>query len=223
MGFVVITASWTAAVNHRVTHLEAQTESLEESQDELAVFAGVNQRSMESTRESVSLYAYSTGSGEGIAIPATVMSIPVDGLYIDVSDVAQTSDVQRSITRAWNVANESNTPPTHRGAVLQLQTPPEWDTVSGGSASLSLALGFAGTNHCYRMNESVAATGGLTTDGDVVDVQYIREKAQTASDREVEVFLVPPNQGVNVSGISVVEVETFEQAADRALEANESC
>ncbi|WP_309484894.1 ATP-dependent protease La [Halorhabdus salina] len=206
-----------------MTELEAQMESLEESQDVLGVFAGINQTGVEPTRESVSLYAYSTRSGNGIAIPATVVSIPVDGFYTDISDVAQTSDVQRSIARAWTVANESDTPPAHRGAVLQLQTPSEWDTVGGGSAALSLALGFAGTNPCTRMNESVAATGGLTTDGTVVDVQYIREKAQTASERGIQVFLVPPNQGITVSGIRVVEVGTFEQAADRALDSNAGC
>ncbi|WP_233263392.1 S16 family serine protease [Halorhabdus sp. CUG00001] len=198
-------------------------ETLEDSQDVLGVFAGVNRSGIEPTRESVSLYAYSTRSGDGIAIPATVVSIPVDGLYTDISDVAQTSDVQRSMARAWTVASESDTPPAHQGAVLQLQPPSEWETVGGGSAALSLALGFAGTNSCTRINESVAATGGLTTDGTIVDVQYVREKAQTASDRGIQVFLVPPNQGIDVSGISVVEVGTFEQAADRALESSASC
>jgi ATP-dependent Lon protease len=223
IGFVVITASWTAAVNHRVTELEAEMESLEESQEILGVFAGVNQSGMEPTRESVALYAYSTRSGDGIAIPATIVSIPADGLYTDVGDVAQTAAVQRSIARAWTVTNDSETPPAYRGAVLQFHTPSEWDTVGGGSGALSLALGFAATDPCTRMNESVAATGGLTTDGTVVDVQYVREKAQTARERGIQVFLVPANQGINVTGIHVVEVGTFEQAANRALESSSDC
>lgn len=223
VGLVVLTASWTAAVNHRVTQLESEIESLEASQEVLGVFAGVNRSGVEPTRETVSLYAYSTRTGDGIAIPATIVSIPAGGIYTDVSGVAQTATVQRSMARAWTVANESEYRPAHRGAVLQFQTPSDWDTIGGGSAALSLALGFAATDPCIRMNESIAATGGLTTDGTVVEVQYIREKAQAARERGIELFLVPGNQGVNVTGIRVVEVRTFEQAATVGLESNTAC
>jgi hypothetical protein len=223
IALVVIDLSWTAAVDYRTGSVADRVEGLEADQRSIAAFAGANATIGNATQASVDLYAYHTGSGDAVAVPARVSTIPADGVFLDVQRVAHTTTVQQSVTLAWRVANESEYRPAYRGAVVRLSPPPDWDTVGGGSASLSLAFAFAATDPCVAVNDSVATTGGLSSSGTVVDVEYVREKAVIARERGNDVFLVPSGQRVDVPGIRLVEVSSFEEAARYGLEENEHC
>ncbi|AEM58741.1 hypothetical protein HISP_16131 [Haloarcula hispanica N601] len=223
IAIVVLNLSWTGAVNNRAGSLENRVETVEQEQASIAVFAGANQSRSGATSATSSLYAYNTGKGKATVVPAEIEAIPASGIYLDVSPVAHTATVQRSIARAWSVANASQYPPPYDGIVIQIKPPESWDTVGGGSAALSLASGFAATNPCVELNRSVAMTGGLTRSGTVVEVKRVREKAIAAKERGVTVFAVPQGQAVNVEGIRVVEVATFGEAANYTLERTAEC
>lgn len=223
IALLVVDLSWTAAIDNRAGSLEQRVEGVERDQEVIAAFSGVNESVSDETQVTVSLYAYETGRDEAVVVPARITTIPSDGIYLDVGSVAHTAAVQRSIKRAWVVANNSRYRPAHRGVVVRLDPPSNWETVGGGSAALSIATGFAATDPCVELNESVAMTGGLTDDGTVVDVQNVREKAVAAKRRGVEVFVVPRGQRIEVDGIEVVGVATFERAAAYGLDRREPC
>lgn len=225
LALVVVDLSWTAAVNHRVAAAERDVDALERDQDVLAAHYGANGSPNGPTAATVSLYAYEKRTGDAVAVPARVATVPADGLYVDVGEVAHTAAVQRAIERAWTVASASDgdVGPQYRGATVTVDAPASWDTVGGGSAAVSLATGFAATSPCASVNRSVAATGGLTADGELVRVERVREKALAARRRGVDVFVVPPGQRVAVEGIDVVEAATFEAVSDLALEVRDSC
>lgn len=223
LALVVIDLSWTAAVDSRAGTLEQQVDTIDDDQEALAVFAGATNTTTGHSETTVSLYAYQTGRREAIAVPAHLTTIPANGVYLDVEPVAHTAAVQRSIKRAWRVANQSRYRPTHRGVLVELAPPAHWDTVGGGSAALSLGIGFAATNPCVRYNDSVAMTGGLSVEGTVVEVEYVRAKAKRAAARGKDVFIVPAGQRVSVPGIRVVEATTFADARTHALERASSC
>lgn len=223
LALLAIDVSWTAAVNHRVGGVEAEVEQVESDQHTLSVYYGVNHTSGRQTTANVSLYAYEKGADEAVAVPTRVVSLPADGVYTDVDSVAQTAAFQRAVDRSWTVARDSRTPPPHRGVVVQLHPPRSWDTVGGGSAALSLGIAFAATDPCRRLNGSVATTGGLTADGEVITVDYVRAKAVAARRAGADLFLVPPGQTVEISGIEVREVASFGAAADYALTAKQQC
>lgn len=221
IALVVIDLSWTAAVDHRSATIEDRVEGVERDQRTIAAFAGSN-GSIENA-ETISLYAYDKGQGEAIAVPARIVSVPTDGIYLNVEGISHTATVQQSMRTAWQIAEKSQHPPVYRGAVVELSPPKSWDTVGGGSAALALALGYSATNECVDLNESVAVTGGLSSDGTVVQVDRVREKATTARKQNLTTFLVPAGQGVKVGGIEVIEVSTFREAAKYGLEEHPSC
>ncbi|ELZ95940.1 hypothetical protein C440_06607 [Haloferax mucosum ATCC BAA-1512] len=223
VALVLIDLSWTAAVDHRSASIERRIEGVEQDQQEIAVFAGASGTTASGTQEHVSLYAYDKGRGEAIAVPARVASVPTDGLYLNVDGVSHTAAVQQSMRTAWETAEASKHPPRYRGAVVDVSPPKSWEIVGGGSAALSLALGFAATNECVELNESVAVTGGLSSDGTVVQVDRVLEKAKNARQRNVTTFLVPAGQGVAVDGIEIVGVSTFREAATYGLNQHPSC
>lgn len=223
VALVVIDLSWTAAVDHRASNVEDRVEDVAADQRDLAAFAGASETSPTRQRVTVPLYAYDSAAGEALAVPARVTTIPADGIYLNVGEVAHTATVQASIETAWTVANESASPPAYRGVVVNIAPPQDWDTVGGGSAALAMALGFAETNPCVDRRSDVHVTGGLTSGGTVVEVDHVEEKARAAAARNASVFVVPDGQGVAVSGIEVVEVTSFDEAAAVSLERNDSC
>lgn len=223
VALVVVDVSWTAAVDHRASTAEDRLDRVERDQRVLGVYYGMNESLSRHTSANATLYAYERGPGAVRTVSVRVVSVPADGVYVDVSEVAHRLATQRSATRAWTVATSSDPQPAHRGALVSIDAPEEWDAVGGGSAALSLAAAFAATNPCVTANGSAAATGGLDEDGRVRRVEHVEEKARAAADRGVDVFVVPTGQAVEVSGVSVVEAETFRNASGHLLDTDEQC
>jgi hypothetical protein len=86
-----------------------------------------------------------------------------------------------------------------------------------------MSLAFAETDPCVDRRSDVHVTGGLTSDGTVVEVNHVEEKARAAAARNASVFVVPDGQGVAFPSIEIVEVTSFDEAAGVSLERNDSC
>lgn len=223
VALTIVNISWTAAVDSRTANLASDVDGVERNQSVIAAAVGANGSLDGESSVNVSLYAYDENTDDARAVPTRVVAVPANGLYVDVRDVTHGVATQRATQRAWAVANGSDTPPAYRGGIVRIHPPESWNTVGGGSAALGVSLGFAATNPCVSLNRSVAATGGLDTDGTVRRVGHVEEKAIAAREDGVRTLLVPNGQRVSVPGIEVVGVQTFEAAAQQMLQVEQNC
>jgi len=170
-------------------------------------------------RQSGSIVAYDSEEREGVLVDYRYQPLPGDVIYIDSSNVRIEGDFQDAVRDAQSAVEDSKYEPRNNGLALSMYTPEDWAYVSGGSAGVSIAAHIASTDPQYELNESVVLTGRIGSDGNVVSVNHVEEKANAAGEHGKEAIVVPHGiDPVRTDGIEVVRVETVEEALGYALD-----
>jgi predicted S18 family serine protease len=214
---LLVSLSWTTAVDHRVATLEDDVAALETDVQRLETAAAISNASTATGRTVVvPVLAYDTSVATGRTIHVTVTRLASPGLYLDAGQLNYDRRFQASLRTARRVAeNASGGPPA--GYLLDAHVPAEWTFVGGHSGSLPLALAISALRSPCRLNESVVSTGRLAPDGRVDSVEKVATKAVAARRAGKATLLVPAGQHVSVEGIRVVTVRTFRDAVRYAL------
>lgn len=216
-----------AIMNHRVDGLEQDVETIREQNEQYKNdLAALNDNGTSPTGAlssahtvEVPLPMYETRDRSGTITPMSVTSIAGNGTYVRVDKVTYRESLQESIPASRNYIDQHPvyTLP-HDAVIVSINPENDWDFVGGDSLQLPLTLGLIATNPGVQLNESVVATGAISSDGTVNSVGDVPAKATAARENGYDVILVPDGQGVDVDGIRVVEVSTVEEAVDFAIE-----
>lgn len=170
-------------------------------------------------RQSGSLVAYDDNSRVGVVVDYTYQPLPGESIYVDSSEVRVEGDFQDSLSDAQQAIGESDYEPETKGMAVSLTTPGDWEYISGESAGLAMAAHIASTDPRYKLNDSVALTGQVGSNGDVVSVTNIEPKANAAGESGKELLVAPYSvESVRTSKIDVVRVGTIDEALNYALD-----
>jgi len=162
--------------------------------------------------------AYDNGPDEGIVLTYEYQPLPGGDIYFDTSEVTVEDDFQQSARDAQAAVDRSEYDPVMSGMRIAMDTPDDWEFIRGESAGLAIAVQLAGMDPAYERDDSVAVTGQIEPDGNVVSVNHVTEKAEAARDDGKDVLVAPHTTGsVQVDGIEVVHVQTMDEAFEYAL------
>ncbi len=224
VGLVIINLSWTSAIYTNVSSLDRNVTEVQTTQnhiqEQLVGATNVSNGSnagFSSRRVTVPALAYDTTAREGVIVPFHVVTIAGDGIYTDTQEVTYDVLTQQSFRIAHKVAYNSTSAPVLEGVVISVDTPESWENVGGNSAGLATAMAITATSEDTQLKDGVVMTGGLTKDGEVTRVTHVREKAVAAREAGYDVFLVPYGQSLEIDGIRVISVSSFQEAKQYAL------
>lgn len=157
-------------------------------------------------------------SGQGVVVPYTFQPLPTRTTYLDVGDVSYDTAFQESLAEAQIAAEKSSYEPSGKGFALDVDEPDDWGYASGKSAGLPIALQVAATDDDVKLKDGVAATGRVNTEGRVLSVDGVRQKTLAAKDAGYDTVITPYTKtNIDVSGVEIVHVNDFDEAADYAL------
>lgn len=186
-------------------------------QDSEIDYAGGSGEKVE--RQSGSIVAYDGNAGEGVVVEYRYQPLPGDVIYLDSSNVRVEGGFQDSVRDAQSVVESSRYEPRNKGLALSLYTPKNWEYVSGESAGVAIAAHIASTDPKYELNDSVVLTGRVGSEGNVVSVGHVEEKADAAGKHGKELLVAPHGtEIVRTNEIEVVRVESVEEALGHALD-----
>lgn len=224
--FVVLNLIVTSFLFYTVVSVDNRVDDFEEDirvvtdyllQDGELDYTGSSGEKVE--RQSGSIVAYDGSVQEGVVVDYRYQPLPGDVIYLDTSNVRVESGFQDSVRDAQSVVESSKYEPANKGLALSLYTPDEWEFVSGESAGVAIAAHIASTDPGYELNESVVLTGRIGSEGNVVSVNHVEEKADAAEKQGKELLVAPYGTGVvRTNEIEVVQVESVEEALGYALD-----
>lgn len=168
---------------------------------------------------SVTVYAFDESAEE--VRSATIHVTPTEGesLYFDMTAVRPTARFARSLQYAHRAARRIA---DVGGVKIRIDGPDSWETIGGGSAALPVAAAITATDRCYRLDPSVASTGALDGEGQVVPIDHVRPKAEAAREAGTTRLVVPAGQTVDIDGIDVVGTDRFDETSP-LLQQTRSC
>jgi len=157
-------------------------------------------------------------TNEGVLIPFRYQPLPGGSVYVEITDAEITEDTQESFKEAQQAVLQTSYDPQATGMALTIDPPTNWENIGGKSAALPIAAHIAATDDKYDLNTSVAATGEVTPQGELISVQNVDKKAKAARDNGYNTIISPPLSGpITVEGITVIQVRNLEDALQYLL------
>lgn len=160
-------------------------------------------------------------NGNGVVVPIEVKIVDGTGsVSASINNVDLLSGAQESIRDAAREASNFAKAPISDKDITVTFVYPGNDvvTVDGPSAGGAITTDIIAALENRTVNTKVLMTGTINTGGTIGPIGGQQAKAQAAANFGATTFLVPPGQGVTVSGLDVVEISSIDQAVQRVLQ-----
>ncbi len=161
----------------------------------------------------------------GVVLPIRIGVKEGDGsIYIRINGVSYDESFQETVKRAVIASKKFLEKKEKRSfedldVVVWVENPfMNPINIEGGSMGASISLGIISLIENRKIKEKTIITGGISSNGTILKVKKVREKAEVAKEYGIKRFIVPKGQWVNISGIEVVEVSRLEEAVEELLE-----
>jgi len=203
-----------------VTTLDDRVSALETTTDDTTTVRPVTPTNATVSVATGSMLAYDDVTRTGATFQYTFVAIPgTDTVSVDTTNVALEPEFQQSITDARTAVTKLDYNTAATGVHISFTTPDHWEVVSGRSAGLVVAAELAATDPRYELNDSVALTGDVQSDGSLARVGHVGAKAAVAAQHDKHLLVTPPTRvPVTTSEqITVRQVTTLSDALAIAL------
>lgn len=215
-GFLLFSVS---GLDNRVDTLEEESNLVTDYLLQAGEYSEAHQDVEMVERETGAFVAYDSAEESGVIFDYNFQPLPTETIYVDASQVRVEDSFQNSLRNAQSAVQQSDYEPAARGMAISLDTPSDWEYVRGESAGLAVAAQFASTDPNYVMNDSVALTGQVQDNGNVVSVNHISSKGEAAGEEGKEVLVAPhTNSAVSAEGVEIVHVQSLDEALEYALD-----
>lgn len=155
----------------------------------------------------------------GATISYTYQPLPGGSIYFDMSEVDIDQEFQEATRNAQTAVTDSSYSPRMTGLRVKMDTPEQWSYVSGASAGVEIASMLAAQDPRYSRNQTVAATGKVSPQGNIEEVAAEKQKAIEARQQGYSTFVVPEyTPDLDVNGITVIRAGTIQEAFNHTLD-----
>lgn len=160
------------------------------------------------------IYVLGVSEGRGVVLKLFVERSPGEGrILVDTKNVLLETDVQSAMRNSLAAAQNLTGVKIKDDIVFTISNPLEGNIVlTGESAGAAMAIGILALIEDKEIRKDVVITGTITRDGKITLVSQIESKAQAAKEAGAKTLLVPEGQKIELTGLTIIEVNDLAEA-----------